>query len=336
MRSRPSWFLRLHARPWIWIAAAVAIAAGVLAVVAGQAGWAAVRGAFADVHPGWIAVCVLAQVVALAGYAIGYRAVATARDGPEMSRWLALRIVVAGFGAFAVGGGFLVDQRALRATGASPGRATVRILGLGALEYAVLAPAACACAIALLLDGGGGVQAAVLWPWAIAVPVGFGVGLWAAAPSRRERVRAGALRSALEGVALLVELGRRPVRHAGAWLGMAVYWAADIATLYGALRLFGVRLGVAQAVLGYATGYAATRRTLPLGGAGITEALLSVSLVWAGLPLARAVPAVAAYRVANFLLPLVPSERAHRSVMPMIEEAEAAAAQGRAGRAGAA
>jgi uncharacterized membrane protein YbhN (UPF0104 family) len=114
----------------------------------------------------------------------------------------------------------------------------------------------------------------------------------------------------LQGVGILHVLVRRPREHGGAWLGMLGYWVADIATLYGAARMFGVSLDVGEVILAYATGYAATRRTLPLGGVGATEALMCASLVWIGLPLATAVPIVTAYRLANVALPLLPAARA--------------------------
>jgi len=60
-------------------------------------------------------------------------------------------------------------------------------------------------------------------------------------------------------------------------------------------------------VIGYATGYALTRRTLPLGGAGTVEALVSFALAWTGIPLAKAVLAVCAYRIFNLWLPLLPA-----------------------------
>ena len=61
----------------------------------------------------------------------------------------------------------------------------------------------------------------------------------------------------------------------------------------------------------YATGYAATRRSLPLGGAGVTEVLMTFSLYWVREPLAPALAAVVAYRVFNFLLVATPALIAH-------------------------
>ena len=75
----------------------------------------------------------------------------------------------------------------------------------------------------------------LLWPWAIAVPVGFGIGLWTSAPggaiASRASAAAGATcsRALLDGVGILHTLIRSPRTYAGAWLGIAFYWAADIA-----------------------------------------------------------------------------------------------------------
>ena len=46
-----------------------------------------------------------------------------------------------------------------------------------------------------------------------------------------------------------------------------------------ALRTFGLHPGLGKAIIAYATGYAATRRSLPLGGAGVTEAFAQRVLV---------------------------------------------------------
>jgi uncharacterized membrane protein YbhN (UPF0104 family) len=71
---------------------------------------------------------------------------------------------------------------------------------------------------------------------------------------------------------------------------------------------------VAQLLIGYATGYALTRRTLPFAGAGAVEALLSFTLFWAGTPLAAAVLAVFLYRVINLWLPVLPATVGLRAV----------------------
>ena len=203
----------------------------------------------------------------------------------------------------------------------------MRVLGLGVLEWALLAPTACVVAIVFLVEGEN-VLPSLLWPWAIAVPVGFAAGLWASSPGRRTRLariggrRRSWLADLLDGVGVLHTLIASPRRYAGAWLGTALYWAADIAAFYGALRAFGLDVGAGKTILAYATGYAATRRSLPLGGAGVTEVLMSYSLYWVREPLAPALAAVVAYRAFNFLLAALPGLVARRHVERLIVAAE--------------
>ena len=89
--------------------------------------------------------------------------------------------------------------------------------------------------------------------------------------------------------------------------GMCLYWAADIAALGISLQMFGAHITVATLVVGYATGYALTRRSLPLAGAGAVEGLLPLGLAWLSYPLAGSVLAVLAYRVFNLWLMVIPA-----------------------------
>jgi uncharacterized membrane protein YbhN (UPF0104 family) len=86
---------------------------------------------------------------------------------------------------------------------------------------------------------------------------------------------------------------------------MALYWAADIVCLWAGLRAFGASPGAAAVVVAFATGYALSRRTMPFAGAGLIEVFLILALTWIGTPLARAIPAVFAYRVFNIWVPTV-------------------------------
>ncbi len=156
----------------------------------------------------------------------------------------------------------------------------------------------------------------------MAVPLGFGFALWASARSERLSRWGGKRRDwlaqALEGVGVLHTLIREPRRYVGAWLGTTVYWAADIVAFYGALRMFGLEPSVGRVIIAYGTGYAATRRSLPLGGAGVTEALMTYALYWVREPLAPALAAVLAYRLFNFLLVAAPAVIAHRQLESMM------------------
>jgi uncharacterized membrane protein YbhN (UPF0104 family) len=308
-------------------AVATAIAAIAVLVIARATGADAVGRAFSDVDPSWIGLIAGAEMLAYPGYVIAYRSIARVHGHAPLALPVVARVVVAGFGPFAIGGGFGIDKQVLIGLQEDEHSARVRVLALGILEWAVLAPTACVVAIIFLVQAAN-IMPSLLWPWAIGVPAGFGFGLWAGAPERAERFsrirgkRREWLATLLEGMGILRTLIGSPRRYAGAWFGTALYWAADIAAFYGGLRTFGLNPAADRIILAYATGYAATRRSLPLGGAGVTEALMTYALYWVGEPLAPALAAVVAYRAFNFLLAATPALIAHRQLEPVLALAD--------------
>jgi uncharacterized membrane protein YbhN (UPF0104 family) len=310
-------------RPVVVSAVATGISAIAVLALARATGVDKVGRAFSDLNPGWIALIAGAELVAYPAYMLAYRAIAQLHGHAPLALPLVARLVIAGFGPFTIGGGFGLDRQALRALHEDEDSARVRVVALGVLEWAVLAPTTCVVSIVFLAQDAN-ILPSLLWPWAIAVPVGFGFALWASLPRRIERlagIRGRIGRSfarTLEGVGLLHTLLRSPGAYIGAWAGTAVYWAADIAAFYGGLRTFGLDLGAGKVILAYATGYAATRRSLPLGGAGVTELLMTYALYWVRQPLAPSLAAVVAYRVFNFLLAATPALVANRQLQPMI------------------
>jgi uncharacterized membrane protein YbhN (UPF0104 family) len=308
--------VQLRIRPILLAAVATALAAVAVLVIARVTGADKVGRAFDSVHPGWIALIGAAELLAYPAYMVAYRSVARLHGHPLLARPLVARVVIAGFGPFTIGGGFGIDRQTLHALHEDERSARVRVLALGALEWTVLAPAACITAIVLLATGVN-VMPSLVWPWAIAVPVGFALALWASVPRHAERlcrirgIRRQWVADALEGLGALRTMITTPRTYWGAWLGTGLYWAADIAAFYGGLRTFGLDPAVGKVIIAYATGYAATRRSLPLGGAGITEALMTYALYWVREPLAPALAAVVAYRVFNFLLAATPALIAH-------------------------
>ena len=269
------------------------------------------------VHPWWFAVAFAAEAVAYLGYALGYREVARVERGPGLSHGKAVAAVAAGFGPFVARGGFALDLHAFRQTGISDREARVRVLGLGALEYALLAPATCIAAIALLASGVHTPSEGFTLPWAIAVPLGFGVALWAVGHRHRFHGRGGwreHLAQALDSIHVLRCLFVRP-RHLAGPVGAGVYWLGDIACLWACVHAFSHGSpSVPLLLIGYATGYAMTRRSLPFGGVGVVELLLPFALSWTGIPLAAAVLAVFAYRCFNLWLPILPAAVGMRSL----------------------
>lgn len=298
------------------------------AAIAAAWGFGAFADAWSSLHWGWLALAVCGALLSVGAYTISYRAVLSVRDGPSVQPALALRAVLAGFAPFAAGGGFALDKRVFHAVEADEESATVRVLGLGALEWALLAPAAWVSAVVLLAVGDSRPMPSLLWPWAIAVPIGFALGFWLAAPARRDRLAAKNgrwrrhLGRGLEAVGILLRLSVKFSSCWVAWLGMGLYWALDIASFYGALRFVGIHLNVGELILGYATGYALTRRSSPLAGAGATEVLMTFALHWVGQPVLPALAGVVVYRAFNLVLSTIPATLVRPRIKPLIEAAE--------------
>lgn len=294
----------------ILIGIGAALAFGAAIGIAWAAGFGNVLHELRHFDPIWLPVAFGMEVAAYVGYVVAYREIARLEGGPRLGIKRAGAIVAAGFGAFVIRGGFVVDRQALEAAGLEPRQARVRVLGLGALEYAVLAPAAALAAVILLARGATHPSLGFTLPWAIAVPLGF-VAAFAALGFRQRVGHEGAwrtaLRHALDAVHMLKKLASQGAEHGGAFVGTTLYWVGDVGCLWACLRAFHDSPDLAALVIGYATGYALTRRTLPLGGAGSVEALVSFALAWTGIPLAKAVLAVCAYRIFNLWLPLLPA-----------------------------
>ena len=292
----------------VMIAAALA-AAGLIGVT-----WAAGvhRMLVGLVHPHWVwlGVAVVCEIVAYLGYTAAYREVARAEDGAELEVGKAAALVSVGFGVFAHGGGFALDREALQRAGLPEAEARRRVRALGALEYAVLAPATLIAAV-IVLVAHQSISGSLTLPWIIGVPVGTALALTAlhfrGAIERWPYVGRPLVRE-LHSLELVLGLLCSPRRHALVLVGALGYWGGDVFCLWSTLHAFSAHTPpVAQLLVGYATGYALSRRALPLGGAGIVEALLPFSLGWLKIALAPAVLAVFAYRLINLWLPMIPA-----------------------------
>ena len=314
--ARKSHMDRTRAESLVFVVASTLIALATLFAVTWVAGFGHVAARLQSVQPIWFLVALGAEAVAYVGYVLSYREVSRVEEGPGMNARTSLAAVTAGFGAFVARGGFAVDLHAFRQAGVSDREARVRVIGLGALEYALLGPAACVTAIVLLANGVSKPNLGLTLPWAIAVPVGFVAALWAVQHRERFAGKRGwreQLGQTLESIHMIKCLFRR--KHIAGPLGTAVYWFGDIVCLWACLQAFTHGTpDIELLLIGYATGYALTRRTLPLAGAGAVEALLPFALSWTGISLAAAVLAVFAYRVCNLWLPLVPAALGLRSL----------------------
>lgn len=319
---------RARAHPVGLTVTALVLAACTVVAIAAAYGFGAFANAWSHPHWGWLVLALCTALLAIATYALCYRAAASAHGGAKLQMTLALRAVILGFAPFAPGGGFALDKRVLHAIEDDEHMATIRVLGLGALEWTLLAPAAWLCAVVLLVVGDHRPMPSLLWPWAIAVPVGFVLGFSLATEARRKRIEAKGgrwhmrLARAMNAIKILRTLIRSFSSCWAAWVGMVFYWALDIASFYGATRFVGLRLNVGELVVAYATGYALTRRSMPLGGAGITEVLMTFSLHWVGQPVLPALAAVVVYRAFNLALPAIPALLVRRHINPMLDAAD--------------
>jgi uncharacterized membrane protein YbhN (UPF0104 family) len=313
----------------------IVLVAGVFAIAAAMgladmAGYNRLVDAVQDVVPSWFAVCFAGEVVAYLGYVLAVREIVRVDGGPLLSLRLTTRTVVAGFGVFAAthaAGGFSVDYWTFRRSGLRRPEAVARVLALGVLEYVVLAPAAMICAVVLLFGTGGHVRDAMAYPWLAVVP-GFLVALWLSSPKRAERLAdpgdGGRVRQwfahLVAGIVKLRCLLARPRLHGLGVVGVSLYWLGDIACLWAALKIYNAEPSTPQLVLAYATGYVLTRRSLPAGGAGLVEVLMTFALVWVGVPLAPALLGVITYRLFNFWLPVIPALAALPAVRRMRQD----------------
>jgi uncharacterized membrane protein YbhN (UPF0104 family) len=320
--------------PWpvhrlaILVAVAALLAAGALLGLASTVGIQRALTKLVHPHWPWLGAALGGELLAYAGYTAAYREIARVEDGAELQVPKAAALVAAGFGVFIHGGGFALDRMALRRAGLAEKEARRRVLGLGTLEYAVLAPLTLAAAIVVAVRHPT-ISPSLTLPWIIGPPVGAVL----AALALRHRAAIGRwplvgkpFLHGLEALELVLVFVRAPLRHALALIGTLAYWAGDIFCLWATLQAFSVHPPpVAQLIVGYATGYALTRRALPLGGAGVVEAFLPYALGLLKIALLPALLAVFAYRLINLWLPMIPA----LAGLPTLRSLEAAASSRR-------
>jgi uncharacterized membrane protein YbhN (UPF0104 family) len=307
-----TWLARQLGKPYRWaalVAAAAVLSVGALAGVAWSVGFTEVWQKLVFPHWYWLPVAVAGEVFAYLGYTLAYREVTRAERGPELDVPSVAALVTTGFGAFVMAGGFALDRAALQRAGMSERQARERVLGLGTLEYAVLAPATVVAAAYLIVENKSSIDPSVTWSWVIGVPVGAVFALTAL--RYKDAFHRTGWRMHVFGSLAAIELLFRFLRQPPAVVavgGISAYWIGDIFCLWAALHAFYAHTPpVAPLLVAYATGYSLTRRALPLGGAGIVEALLPFALGWVGIALAPALLAVGAYRAINLWLPMIPA-----------------------------
>jgi uncharacterized membrane protein YbhN (UPF0104 family) len=264
----------------------------------------------ADVR--WLALAVAFAAACYPGYALLYQAVARLRDGPRIGLWLTLRLTVAVFGASVIAtaaGRLGVEYWSLRKMDLEPAGAWARVIALNTAASAVLAAVAAAGAT-VLLAGGRRVPLALALAWILALPICGAAAVWLATGRRRRAVlgRDGRLWSLaaliVHALVLVGSLGGERRGGCRGLCGALLYWASECLVMWAALRAFGIHIGAAALVVGYATGYVSTMLPLPAGGVGGVEAASVLGLTLVGVPVRPALLAVLVQRVCTYWLPL--------------------------------
>ncbi len=257
----------------------------------------------------WLGPSFGAVLVAFAGYYFAYRAIKTVEGGPAMETSSLLAVVTAGFGGFLGHGGTALDEYAMRAGGEDKRQAKVRVGALAGFEHGTLALIVGPAAIAALILGVVIPRTDFTWPWAVIPPIGFVVALWLA-ERYRDRLRdrdgwRGKLGMFFDTAHLVYVVLKSPRRYGIAVLGMMLYWGADMFGLWAATAAFGFHMSALAVIVALGTGMIFTRRTAPLGGAGIMMVAL-VPTLWYGaaVPFAAATLGFAAYRLFTLWAPL--------------------------------
>jgi uncharacterized membrane protein YbhN (UPF0104 family) len=308
--------------PTVWqvafgLVAAVLLVVGVGALIARAAGFAEVRDEIEKADPRWFAICLAAQVIALAGYAAVFREAFRWRDGIETGFGLSADVMFASIGATRViaaggAGAMAATYWCFRRARFSTHESLVRVLGFNTLFYVVFAVGTWLAAVVAVL-GFGDVPVALSTTWLVVLPACVCGAIWVTQPSRVERlaaprgsiVRRG-LAYAIAGTAWVREVLPHPTGRRSL-VASAAYWGGNVACLWAAIESVGESLPLPALVLAFATGQAATLLPLPLGGIGGVDAALTYALTAVGIPLAPALVAVAVYRLFAFWAPTLPA-----------------------------
>ncbi|HEY3943211.1 MAG TPA: hypothetical protein VGL60_12110 [Acidimicrobiales bacterium] len=259
----------------------------------------------ASVDTPWIAVSAGGVLLAFLGYRMAFDQVIWAGTD-NVSRRARLGVVTAGFGAFLHRGGTAIDRYVMRATGTDHRESDVRLAALQAIEMAPLAVGACVTGVVALAVGGHwGPPVGYSLPWVIGPLVGAPTALWLAHRFRARfedgrgwRYWTGVV---LEGVWMLRSPHGPggPVRRGSPFFGMALFSAGELLALWAGMSAFGYAMSLPALILGYGVGYVLSRRSAPLGGAGVIDVLLILALTGAGAPLAAAIAGTFTYRFFN-------------------------------------
>jgi uncharacterized membrane protein YbhN (UPF0104 family) len=305
------------------LVAGVLLAAGVWFAIGQLASYPRLLHALRTAHVWWLLLALIGMGLGYVGYALLYRVFSAVDQGPCPDLGLAVRLAVAVFGAAVIAtsaGRLGAEYWSLRRLGQPPAGAWSRVLSLNTAAWAVLAALASLSALALLASPGQSVPLGVDVGWLVALPVCCLPALYLSAPTRRglaEECGSPLRRLAASVVQALILLrhaaGRKPSLGRSV-LGASLYWGGELLIAFGALRAFGVGVGPAALVIGYATGFVSTVIPLPAGGAGGVDAASTLAWTLIGVPLGPALLVTVIQRLFSYWIPIVLAGLSLRSI----------------------
>src|SRR5829696_9461137 len=281
----------------------------------------------------WIVVAIGFNVLAFGAYVALFHGVLAGTREDEVHRRLDMRasyqITMAGLAATRIfsaagAGGLVLTYWALRKAGMPRRRAACRMVAFMVLLYGVYVVALMLFGILLrthVLPGdapfGGSVVPAIVS--AIVIAVFLLIALIPQDVERRLQGYAGGYRrtrhltrlakgpaTLATGVRTAIAYVRHPRRGSLAVGGAVGFWAANIAVLWASFEAFGGDVPFAVLVQGFFVGMAANLIPSPLGGVGSVDAGMIGAFVLFGIDESIVFPAVLAYRVIAFWLPIPP------------------------------
>lgn len=281
----------------------------------------------------WILIAIAFNVAAFAAYVALFRGVLAGTRDDILQRRLNLRasyqITMAGLAATRIfsaagAGGILLTYWALRKAGMERRRSACRMVAFLVLTYAVYTGALVVFGILLrtgVLPGNNPVGGTIV-PAAVSGCLIAVFALIALIPQdieRRIQKFAGGYRrtryltrlakgpaTLASGVRTAIAYVRHPSRGALAVMGAVGFWAANIGVLWASFEAFGGDVPFGVLVQGFFVGMAANLIPSPAGGVGSVDAGMIGAFVLFGIDESTVFPAVLAYRVIAFWLPIPP------------------------------
>jgi len=275
--------------------------------------------------PVLLGVAAVLELASVGGYAVLFRGV-FGRGMPRIDWRASLEIPLAGIAAIrlvsaAGAGGVAVTAWALRRAGMTAGVIACRMVASYVLQYSIYLGSMLVCGLGLwfgLLPGGGSFSLLVI-PALLSAGAIILVASMAFVPQDFERRlsrlsrrsgRVGRIAARLATVPATIGMGIRTAvdvlqEQPLSVLGAAAYWGFDIAVLGLSFRAFGQVVPIAQLIMGYFIGTLGSLLPLPGGVGGVEGGMIGAFAAF-GMPGARAVVGVLAYRAISFWLPTVP------------------------------